>query len=834
MTYTIENIGAILQKVDNCVQQQLALPQQTIQHLLFDSRKIIFPQTALFFALVGHTHDGHHFVMEAYQNGVRNFVLSQTSSTCFALPDINVIVVKNTLLALQQIAAHHRQQFDIPVIGITGSNGKTVVKEWLFQTLRKNYYLVRSPQSYNSQIGVPLSVWQMHDEHQLAIFEAGISQPQEMARLSAVIRPTIGIFTNIGEAHSEGFVDRRQKVWEKLQLFTHCQWFIYRLDYGIISELLPQINPKCQTLTWTLQAELAANAPNTHLFVAQKHTHYTRIYSQHPQTQGIAFDLPFTDEAAIENAIHCCLMMHLLGEKPQQINHELKHLQPIAMRLEQKAAINQCLLINDSYNADLNSLHIALDFLSQQSQNTNRTLILSDILESRKNDSLLYQQVTEQIHQHHITRFIGIGERIFAQQHLFVGINAQFFHTTADFMAANLHFSQENILLKGARYFAFEQIAALLEQKIHTTTLEINLDAIAHNFKVYRQHLPPDTQIMVMVKAFAYGSGAIEIAKILQFNKADYLAVAYPDEGIALRKAGITLPIMVMNPAPTSFASLQKYRLEPEIYSLSHLRAWNNWAKQNAKRSLLPIHLKLDTGMHRLGMEEQDLPELLAFLHEQKHSKIISIFTHLAATDAPEHDQFTQQQLHLFDCMYSQIAEILPYPVARHAFNTAGILRFGQNYPYEWVRLGLGCYGIDVTNTLQHELMTVGTLKTYIAQIKTVSSDETIGYNRKGQIDKVSRIATVNIGYGDGLSRQLSNGIGKMYLHRQLAPIIGNVCMDMTMLNISHITDAKEGDEVIVFGEQLPVQQLAQWQNTIPYEILTNISGRVRRVYFRE
>lgn len=816
-------------------------PKTIISRLLLDSRHIIFPETALFFAIVGEHYNGHEFLAEVYEKGVRNFVVSQHLPPNM-LPNANVVQVADTVVALQQLAAYNRQQFDIPIVGITGSNGKTVVKEWLFQLLHKLYYVVRSPQSYNSQVGVPLSVWQINEQHQLAIFEAGISQPNEMARLEAIIKPTIGIFTNIGTAHSKGFESQKLKVFEKLQLFKQAKWLIYRADYELISACIAELKQQnteqyCfATLAWSTNKLLCQNT-NVLYVAVDKHPHHARISTTY-NNRTSSIQVPFGDDAAIENAIHAYLLCLHLGVNRVEIAQQIKRLQPIAMRLELKAGINNCVVINDAYNADLQSLAIALDFLAQQQQLPQKTLILSDILESGQRSKQLYTAVAELVKQHKIDRFVGIGNKISTNKDLFTGVNSFFYNTTNQFLSANLSFENEVILLKGARSFTFEHIAQSLVQKIHTTTLEIDLNAIAHNIKIYRQMLLPNTKLMVMVKAFGYGSGGSEVANILQYNKVDYLAVAYTDEGVALRKAGIKLPIMVMNPQANTFEAIIKYKLEPEIYSLAHLQKWERFlqylTKGKSSKNIPPIHIKIDTGMHRLGFEEIDMSELLLILKNNKNLRIASVFSHLAATDSNEHDLFTKQQIEKFTALYQSIQAQTPYKIMRHILNTAGIVRFAKEAQMDMVRLGIGCYGIDSTGIIQRDLMNVSTLKTYISQIKSLAPTETVGYSRQGVLHQATKVATVSIGYGDGLPRCLSKGKGKMWINGQLAPIIGNVCMDMSMLDVSHIKNVQDDDEVIVFGEQLPVQQVAQWANTIVYEILTSVSERVKRVYFQE
>ncbi len=831
MNYTISQIASIIK----------AKPlQQTadtgIAHILLDSRKLLFPATSLFFALNGPRRKGISFIPELYNKGVRNFVVEENLSEneILQFPAATFLQVPDTLQALHVLAAFHRQQFKIPVIGITGSNGKTIVKEWLFQLLQNDFNIVRSPKSYNSQVGVPLSVWQMNSEQDLGIFEAGISQPDEMQRLEKIIAPTIGVFTAIGEAHAEGFLNIRQKINEKLKLFVNSEVLIYSADDPDINDAVNTFKNNVragdhfQLFSWGRKEDATVQ-----IISVERNTSQTKI-TIHYKLQTIKFCIPFTDEASIENAITCCCVLLYLGKTPAIIEERMMQLRPVEMRLELKQGINNCSVINDSYSADINSLTIALDFLQQQQQHHKRTLILSDILQSGKSNTELYADVAVILQQKNINRFIGIGPGITSQRDAFSAIpETVFFSSTAEFKERfhAQHFHNETILLKGARLFEFEQISHLLEQKVHQTVLEIDLNAITHNLKAYQQELNPGVQLMAMVKAFSYGSGGFEIANLLQFHKVDYLAVAYADEGVELRKAGITLPIMVMNAAETSFDVIVQYQLEPELFSFGILQGFENYLK-GAAMTNYPVHIKLDTGMHRLGFEQNDMEELCRKLRATTAFKIQTVFSHLAASDAPTHDDFTAHQAAAFMLSCEQLQKAMGYPFLRHLANTSAIHRH-KNLQLDMVRLGIGLYGVDSNPAMQQQLKNVTTLKTTISQIKKVKAGESIGYSRKGIATKDSVIATVRIGYADGYPRLLSNGMGKMWLKNKLVPVIGNVCMDMTMLDITDM-EAGEGDEVIVFGEQLPVSELATWAQTIPYEILTGISQRVKRVYYEE
>ncbi len=834
MAYTIDQIG---QFVRGKILQNL--PGEPVTHLLLDSRKLTYPGSSIFIALVSDRRDGHQYIPELYRRGLRNFIVS-LPPVIADFPLANFILVRDTMQALHLLTASHRQKFKIPVIGITGSNGKTVVKEWLFQLLQEDYHIVRSPKSYNSQIGVPLSVWMLNPSHTLAIFEAGISQPGEMTNLEKIIRPDIGIFTNIGQAHDEGFLNIRQKINEKLFLFTHSRVLIYCRDHQELNDCVLQFHNQMRSpgdprslelLSWSAKTEA-----DLQVHTVEKSAGQTLIAATF-RKKRMEIRIPFLDDGSIENAIHCWCLMLYLGIDPSRIASRMEKLGRVAMRLELKAAINHCSLINDSYNSDLGSLTIALDFLQQQKQHPARTLILSDILQSGKPEPELYGEVADLLQKKKVHRLVGIGPSITAQKALFEKngiLQTSFYPGTPEFIrgfSPDL-FHDETILLKGARVFEFERIGRLLEQKAHQTVLEINLTALTDNLVQYRMLLKPSTKIMVMVKAFSYGSGSFEIANLLQFLGVDYLAVAYADEGVELRKAGITLPIMIMNPEPVAYPAIISWKLEPEIYSLNQASRFLSELKKSGETGF-PVHIKLDTGMHRLGFDPSEVSALSSLLHEDSRIRVASVFSHLAASEDPEQDRFTEEQGNLFLQMSQRLAQGIGYPVIRHISNTSAIERH-PDLQLEMVRLGIGIYGIDHARVIQDRLRNVSTLKTTVAQVKTVAAGETVGYGRGGKLLRDSRIATVGIGYADGYSRRLGNGTGHMLVQGNAAPVVGQVCMDMTMLDVTGIPDVKEGDEVLVFGEDLPLRQLAEWAGTIPYELLTGISQRVKRVYYEE
>lgn len=807
-----------------------------IEKLLFDSRKLIVPGASVFIPLITDRRNAHKYINEVYDAGVRCFVTSE-SINIDNVPNSWIIEVKDTLRAAQQIAAWHRAKFQIPVIGITGSNGKTILKEWLYQLLEKDLHVTRSPKSFNSQIGVPISVCLLNKDSQIAIFEAGISQPGEMEYLEKMIKPTIGIFTNIGEAHSEGFLNLRHKINEKLILFKNASVLIYNKDYPELHDCVLQFTNQLKNaqqeikgITWSKKS--VADLVITSL---QKNTHHTQIHAKY-LGETVSIEIPFTDNASIENAIHCWLLLLHMQIQHDVIAERMQKLTTVAMRLEMIKGIHHCTIINDSYNSDVSSLGIALDFLAQQQQHDKKTVILSDILQSGREHEL-YEEVAELLIQKNIQRFIGIGESLSRNKEIFLknkNIESSFYKSTDDFLhAANISsFQQECILIKGARKFTFEKIAKRLQERTHQTQLEIDLYALSHNYKQYQTLLKKGTKIMAMVKAFSYGSGSFEVANKLQFEGVDYLAVAYTDEGIHLRKNGINLPILVMNPDENSYDQIIEWKLEPEIYNIRTLEKFIETSIQLDVHSY-PIHIKLDTGMHRLGFEQNDLDNFCMLLQKHNEVKVVSVFTHLAGSEDVLLDNFTNTQASIFDKMCNKIKDALGFSFIKHVCNSSAIIRHPHLH-YDMVRLGLGLYGVDSTHIISDKLKTVSKFKTGIAQIKNIKAGDTIGYNRKGLAEKDMVIGTVCVGYADGLPRSLSNGKGFMILHGNKVPIIGNVCMDMCMLDITLCTEAKEGDKVEIFGDEMTIEELAKYANTIPYEILTSVSQRVKRVYYDE
>lgn len=818
--YSIHTIATIVQA--QVVQE--GMMDTPIEHLCIDSRRIIDAPHSVFFALHTSKRNGHDYINACYEKGIRCFIVEEAVDTS-VLKEAAVLQVNNSLHALQQLAAYHRRNFSIPVIGITGSNGKTIVKEWLYQLLSDRFVVARSPKSYNSQVGVPLSVWQLQPHHTLGIFEAGISQQDEMEALASIIQPTIGVFTHLGDAHREGFENKEQKLQEKWKLFQKASVLIYSPDTcGGVSVPSTSI----QQLRWGKD-----DTNELQVVTVKKETQHTDVVLKWNQ-QTLQFQLPFTDEASVQNALTCtavCLYLELPAEVLQQ---KLLQLKPVSLRLELKKGRHHCTLINDSYSADLDSFEIALNFLQQQQQHSRRSIILSDLAVGKEQEAATYNALVRLIASHKVQRVIGVGTVLhhYLKEQLPATVSYYAFGSTEELIhqLPLLQLQDEAILIKGARSFELEQLMPLLEQQVHQTVLEINLSAIAHNIQSIRRRLQPGVKLMAMVKAFSYGSGSYEIANLLQYHGVDYLAVAFADEGVELRRAGIRLPIMVMNPESVTFDLLTAYNLEPELYSLEMTAAFANYLQQEGF-TYYPVHIKIDTGMHRLGFMPAEWTQLLQWLQGKDLFAVQTVFSHLAAAEDANEDDFTKAQARLFDEACTLIAQTTGQSFLKHICNTSGIMRHPQ-LQYDMVRMGIGMFG--VAGTEPTELQEALCLKTTVAQLKQLQPGETVGYNRRGIIQQPSVIATVRIGYADGYPRNLGNGKGFMLVKGVPVPVIGTVCMDMTMLDVTHIADVKEGDEVMVFGPQLSIQEVAKRSGTIAYEIMSGISQRVKRVYFEE
>jgi len=822
INFTITQISEV---VDGKLFPKADFTDLNINQIVIDSRTVFKGENSAFIALVGPRNNGHSYVIDLINKGTSVFVVSDRTAVS---PKANFILVDNTTKALQKLATFNRKQFNYPVIGITGSNGKTIIKEWIYNLLSSQFKIVRSPKSYNSQVGVPLSVLLMNSNYNLGIFEAGISRPDEMEKLAGIINPDIGILTNIGDAHQENFHSLKQKLQEKLKLFRNSKKLIYCSDSKLVNKQIEEFctEHSIKKISWSLVSN-----DSKIKFSLNKKNDYT-IISAFPYGKNHTFRIPFTDNSAIENSCHCFALINEILVEPETVLPKFNELESIAMRLEIKQGINNCLLVNDYYNSDLNSLSIALSVLHQQAtkQQLLKLVILSDIQQTGLQQGELYKRINELLNEWQINEIIGVGPVISGYSDHF-SFKKKFYNSTLEFekQFKRAEYKSAAILIKGAREYEFERISGLLQQKAHQTELEINLNALVNNLNIFKGLLKQETKIMVMVKAFSYGSGDIEIAKLLQYQNVDYLAVAIADEGVELRNSGINTPIIVMNPERASFQNIINYRLEPNIYCRELLLDFLNIISQSGVWEY-PVHLKIDTGMNRLGFKTQDhIREAISLISSNNYLKIKSVFSHLAASDEADFDAFTLKQINLFEKYFKLISREFPYTIDRHILNSAGIERFTEKQ-FEMVRLGIGLYGVSCSGL---SLENVGTLKSSVSQIKNVAKTETIGYGRKGEVENESKIAVVPLGYADGLDRKLGNKTGEAFVNGKRVSIVGNICMDMLMLDVSGV-NAKVGDRVEFFGPNISITELAEKVQTIPYEILTGISQRVKRVYIQE
>lgn len=786
--------------------------------LLVDSRQLLDPARTVFFALAGNRTDGHAFVPELYSRGVRHFVVTRAVGDC---PEARFWEVADVLRFLQQLTKHHRQQFDIPVVGITGSNGKTIVKEWAFELLAEHFTTVRSPRSYNSQIGLPLSVWQLRSDHELGIFEAGISQRGEMRRLADILQPTIGLFTNLGDAHRQGFNSQEEKLAEKLQLFETAEVVIFCYDQAVVRQALQGFPGRL--FRWSI----AHPEVDVYVHRVQREQSGTHCYFRYAGEE-YAFFGRFTDANSLENVLQVLSLALYLGVPPEACARRLETLEPLGLRLEVRAGRDGSTLIDDSYSNDLTSLATGLAFLDQQPA-AGHTLILSDLVEAGLPGEVLYRQVAGLIGRR-INRLIGVGTEVGALQHeLSPAIEQQYFRSTEELLEVvdDLPVDRQALLIKGARAFGMERVSARLAARLHRTELEVNLAALTHNLNYFQKVLHPPAELCVLLKASAYGSGSLAVARHLADRPIAYLIVAYPDEGIELRRGGIRAPIMVLNAPPASFDALLRHQLEPEIYSWEQLRALADYV---GNRGTCLVHLKVNTGMHRLGFEPEEATAVARYLEGQPQLRVATVFTHLAASEDPAEDAFTHRQIEQFNRAYQSLTAVLGYQPRRHVLNSSGIVRFPQ-YHFELVRLGLGLYGIESSGNSHRQLQAVLRLQARVSQVRTLPPGATVGYGRAGRLPEGGRIAVLSIGYADGLPRAAGLGRFSVQIRGQAAPIIGQVCMDMCMIDISHIPDVQVGDNALIFGAEWPVERLAQAAGTIVYEIFTNLSERVHRVY---
>ena len=820
---TARDISSII----DCKSLSVNEPEAAILHLLTDSRRLLDAEGTIFFAIPTSRNSGLRYVAELYDKGVRNFVIPSNADLDI---EANLWRVDDVVLALQRLAAYKRGLYNIPVVGITGSNGKTIVKDWIVQLLSPDMNIVSSPKSFNSQIGVPLSVWHMNDKAALGVFEAGISKIGEMQRLRPVINPTVGIFTNIGQAHDENFTSRRQKIDEKLQLFTHCKTLVYCADDSDIATAIEQSEALRQVtrLSWGHSDHCYLQLANVATSGDTSTLHIRCATSC--QTESVT--IPFVDRASIQNAMHCITLMMHMGYPAATIAERCAHLQPVEMRLQMLEGADGCSIVNDGYSLDLNSLEIALEFVQHEGRNSKKTLIVSDIMQTGMTGNELYGRVAELARGTGVSRIIGIGEEIGRCAAAFTGLDARFYPTTEDFLKAGERFSKEIILLKGARKYRFERVAKALQRHSHETVMEVSMDALVSNLNYYRSLIKPTTKVMGMVKASAYGAGKVEVASALHYNGVDYLTVAYSDEGVELRRAGISLPIMVMNPEEECFEDMIRNKLEPDIYSF---RIMDSFAEAVAvygeEGQRVDIHVEFDTGMHRLGFVGDDIQRLCDTLkREECPLRVVSVFSHLACSDDPEKDYFTHRQINLFKGWSDEFMQRLGRKdICRHILNSSGIARFGEAQ-MDMVRLGIGLYGYAPEPEVQKHLRPVSRLTSRISQLKDIPAGDSVGYGRRWVAEKPSRIAIIPIGYADGLNRRLGYGHGCMLVAGHEVPIIGSICMDMCFLDVTGI-ECREGDEVVIFGDTTLMQHLAKAANTISYEILTSVAPRVKRVY---
>lgn len=824
MVYTIEKVTTLIGA------RRYGDSESNVRWILTDSRSLCFPEETLFFAIRSGRNDGHKYIADLYRRGVRNFVVEELPQNWSEeYPEANFLKVPFALEALQRLAERHRDEFNIPVVGITGSNGKTVVKEWLYQLLSPSMAVTRSPRSYNSQIGVPLSVWLLNEQSEVGVFEAGISQPGEMDALRDIIQPTVGVLTNLGAAHQENFKSMEDKCHEKLKLFHDSKAIVYPYDDEIVRKCVESYEYKGEQIAWSMKDSSVKMFVKS---VDKKDTQTTISYVFNGKEAS--YTLPFIDEASIANSITCAAVALHLGLTTDEIAQRMPAIEPVAMRLEVKQGQHGCTLINDSYNSDVNSLDIALDFMNRRPdhEGRRRTLILSDIYQSGEDGATLYKEVSELAVKRGVEKFIGIGPEISRYADEIQIKEKYFFNDCNAFIESNVFGSLRNevILLKGSRKFSFDKLTELLEQKVHETILEVNLNAVVKNLNYYRSFMKPTTKLVCMVKADAYGAGAVEVAKTLQDHRVDYLAVAVADEGVTLRKNGITCNIMIMNPEMTSFKTMFDYKLEPEVYSFRLLDALVKAAQKEGITGY-PVHIKLDTGMHRLGFDPRcDMDELISRLKHQNAIIPRSVFSHFVGSDSDDFDNFSAMQFKLFDEGSKKLQSAFSHKILRHMDNSAGIEHFPERQ-MDMCRLGLGLYGIDSRDN--SILNTVSTLKSTILQIHRVPKEETVGYSRKGVLTRDSVIGAIPIGYADGLNRRLGCGHCYCLVNGQKAPYVGNICMDVAMIDLTGI-DCKEGDTVEIFGEHLPVTVLSDVLGTIPYEVLTSISNRVKRVYYQD
>ena len=815
MNYTTKQIAEITQS------QLIGDKNLHVQHIAFDSRNIYSVIKTAFIAINTTTNTGEKYIPQAIEKGIK-IIISENFYSEYE--GITWIIVEDSVKFLQDLAKYHvEKNTQLNTIGITGSNGKTIVKEWLYQCLWNEMPTVKSPKSFNSQIGLPLSLLQISNKHQLGIFEVGISKPSEMAVLEDIFSPKIGILTHIGTAHSSNFKNEEQLIEEKILLFKNSETILFNGDNVLVYTIIKDIYPDKKLISFGLEnrndVKIISNPENLQEEIKVQYF-----------SEEFSFPANQRDEATLTNALALVCVMKELGFSNEKIVDKINALKAVEMRLESVNGIHNNLIINDSFNLDLDSLIIAFQFIKQYNK-PEKTLILTDIIDVKEDEFSLYNKVADLTNEQNFSQVFLVGTQISRFQEKFKAKTYSFKKTKELIESQQLEqLENQLILLKGARIFEIEKVKQLLELQKHDTVLEINLNAILHNINVHKALLKPETKICAMVKAYSYGLGGYEIAEFLQHHHIDYLGVAYADEGVDLRKNGITTPILVMNPEQGSYDIIIDYNLEPEIYSLRVLELFTTQLQLKGIQRKYPIHLKIETGMHRLGFKENEIEELLEIL-KKYNVKVASIFSHLSSSDIPEEREYTMYQIETFKRISEKIISGLDYRPLRHILNSSGITNY-TDYQFDMVRIGIGMIGISPTPEIKSQLQNAVTFKTVISQISEVKKGDSIGYSRKYKAEKDTRIATIPVGYADGIPRLIGNKNGFVSIHKQKVPIVGNICMDMLMVDLEKLP-AKDGDKVIIFNENPSLEEFSKYCKTIPYEVLTSISRRVKRIYIK-
>lgn len=814
MNYTVQQIAEITNA------QVIGDKSLVVKNIAYDSRIIYSIKNTAFVAINTHKNSGEKFIEAAIDRGI-HIIISEHEYPQFE--NITWIIVKNSVDFLQQLAKHHFENSHLRSIGITGSNGKTILKEWLYQCLWNEFPTVKSPKSFNSQIGLPLSLLQINDSHELGIFEVGISHPNEMEKLENIFHPQIGLLTHIGTAHAANFSSEEELIDEKIKLFKDSEVIIYNGDHSLVEEKIKKLYADKKLISYGLK--------NDNQVFIKKNTKDENIIVDY-FGEEISFPAHQRDESTLTNATALITVLKELQVENKKIVEKINLLKAVEMRLEAIEGIKGNIVINDSFNLDLDSLKTALQFLNEYNK-PKKSLVLTDIVGVSTNSQELYEEVSELVNEQHFDSVFLIGDEISKYSELFKSKTYTFIDTKE--LIESKHLSEiENqiILLKGARKFEIEKLKDILELRKHDTVLEINLNAILHNINYHKSLLKPQTKMMAMVKANAYGLGSYEISEFLQHHHIDYLGVAFADEGVELRKKGITTPIVVMNPEQHSYQTIIEYNLEPEIYSFRVLELFYEAVQKSGYDKKYPIHIKLETGMHRLGFKGFELDQLSETL-SSKNLKVQSMFSHLSSSDVPEEKEFTFNQLKTFDKNSSYLIEKLGYAPIRHILNSSGITSY-TDHQYDMVRIGIGMLGESPNPQIQKQLQSVVSFKTVISQISMVEDGESVGYSRRFKTDHLTKIATIPVGYADGIPRLIGNQVGSLGVNKTLAPIVGNICMDMMMLNVDHVPNVKEGDMVTVFNAKPSLKEFADYCKTITYEVLTSISPRVKRIYIKD